>query len=56
MSATAPWLAHYDAGVPATLGPYPNRTLLDYVADTARERPDHPALLFKGATVTYGQL
>jgi long-chain acyl-CoA synthetase len=56
MTRSAPWLAHYDAGVPATLSPYSNRTLLDYVADAARERPDAPALLFKGATVTYGQL
>ena len=24
-------------------------------ADAAREQPDHPALLFKGATVTYGR-
>ncbi len=52
----APWLAHYDPGVPATLAPYPNRTLVDYVADAARERPGSPALLFKGATVTYGEL
>src|SRR4051794_31984156 len=27
-----PWLAHYDAGIPATLAPYPERTLLDYFA------------------------
>jgi long-chain acyl-CoA synthetase len=52
----APWLAHYDPDVPATIGPYPNRTLLDYVSDAARQRPDHPALLFKGARLTYGQL
>jgi len=56
MTSTAPWLAHYDAGVPPTLTPYPNRTLLDYVSDTARGRPNHPALLFKGATVTYAAL
>jgi long-chain acyl-CoA synthetase len=56
MTSTAPWSDHYDAGVPPTLGPYPSRTLLDYVADAARERPNHPALLFKGATVTCGQL
>src|SRR5207302_2596966 len=31
MNPAAPWLAHYDKGVPATLAPYPNRTLLDYV-------------------------
>jgi long-chain acyl-CoA synthetase len=56
MTSDAPWLSHYDPGVPATLGDYPDRTLLDYVADAVRERPAHPALLFKGATVTYGQL
>jgi len=56
MPETAPWIPHYDAGVPATLGPYPNRTLLDYVSDGARERPNHPALLFKGSTMTYAQL
>src|SRR5580765_3848137 len=51
-----PWLGHYDSGVPATLAPYPSRTLLDFVADIARERPGHPALLFKGSTVSYGSL
>src|SRR5258708_23233636 len=56
MSTAAPWLAHYDPGVPATLAPYPDRTLIDYVADAARGRPASPALLFKGATVTYGEL
>ena len=52
----APWLAHYDGGVPATLAPYPDRTLVDYLADVVREAPGRPALLFKGATVTYGEL
>ena len=52
----APWLAHYDPGVPTTLAPYPNRTLVDYVAEAARNRPDSPALLFKGAKVSYGEL
>ncbi len=56
MANASPWLAHYDAGVPATLQPYPRRTLLEYVADVARERPHTPALLFEGATITYGQL
>ena len=51
-----PWLGHYDEGVPETLAPYPERTLVDYLADAARERPNHPALLFKGASVTYAQL
>jgi long-chain acyl-CoA synthetase len=56
MSTVAPWLAHYDPGVPATLAPYPNRTLVDYVADAARTAPGSPSLLFKGATITYGEL
>jgi len=51
-----PWLKHYDQGVPSSLSPYPERTLLDYISDAAREQPDHPALLFKGARVTYGEL
>ena len=56
MPPAAPWLAHYDSGVPATLEPYPNRTLVDYLADAARQAPNSPALLFKGARVSYGEL
>jgi long-chain acyl-CoA synthetase len=50
------WLGHYDAGVPATVGPYPERTLLDDLAEAVGERPGAPAALFKGRTVTYGEL
>jgi long-chain acyl-CoA synthetase len=53
---TTPWLAHYDEHVPATLEPYPRRTLVDYLADAARERPTDRALLFKGRTVSWGEL
>jgi len=53
---TAPtWLQRYDEGVPATLEPYPDRTLLDYLSEAARNWPDRPALLFKGSSVTYRQ-
>jgi long-chain acyl-CoA synthetase len=52
MTAKAPWLAHYDAGVPATLAPYPPGTLLDYLSASARTRPEAPALLFKGSTIS----
>jgi long-chain acyl-CoA synthetase len=51
-----PWFAHYDAGVPQTLAPYPPKTLLDYVAETTLQRPDHPALFFKGRCLTYDAL
>jgi long-chain acyl-CoA synthetase len=48
-----PWLAHYDSVVPATLEPYPDKTLLDCAAETARERPGHPFLWFKGRQLSY---
>ena len=50
------WLEGYDEGVPATLEPYPERTLLDYLSESARNWPDRPALLFKGADISYRQL
>ena len=54
--ASFPWLAHYDTGVPATLAPYPERTLLDYLTDTVRERPDHAVLIFKGRAMSVSEL
>ena len=54
---TAPkWLQGYDEGVPPSLEPYPERTLLDYLSESARDWPDRPALLFKGSTITYDRL
>src|SRR5215212_1843719 len=50
------WLAHYDQGVPPTLGPYPERTLLDDLADAVAERPEAPAALFKGRAISHGEL
>jgi long-chain acyl-CoA synthetase len=51
-----PWLGHYDSGVAASLTPYPQRTLLDYVSEAARRAPNHPAILFKGSALSYGAL
>ena len=56
MPAAAPWLSHYDPDVPHSLAPYPNRTLVDELADAARDLPKRAALLFKGATITYAEL
>jgi long-chain acyl-CoA synthetase len=50
------WHEHYDEGIPITLEPYPQRTLLDYVSESSRLWPDRPALLFKGAKLSYRQL
>ncbi len=51
-----PWLSHYDAGVPKTLAPYPERTLLDYLAESARTLGDKPILSMKGRVVSYAEL
>jgi long-chain acyl-CoA synthetase len=42
--------------VPPSLAPYPNRTLVDYLADAAATRPDLPAILFKGSTLSWRAL
>ncbi len=51
-----PWLAHYDAGVPESLAPYPSRLIYDYLSDSARERPNHPAIIFKGRALSCAEL
>jgi len=56
MSAVHPWLAHYDSDVKPSLEPYPDKTLLDYLAALAADHGDKPALFFKGATVSYARL
>ncbi|HEY52971.1 MAG TPA: long-chain fatty acid--CoA ligase [Caldilineae bacterium] len=50
------WLDHYDKGIRKSLEPYPSKTLVDVVHETASLRPDHPALWFKGTTISYGEL
>lgn len=50
------WHRNYDEGVPGTLHPYPERTLVDYLRETAEEWPRRTALLFKGASISYGDL
>ncbi len=54
--ANTRWLAHYDPDVRASLTPYPDKTLVDYQESLAREHPSKPALLFKGATMSYARL
>src|SRR4030042_5232162 len=51
-----PWLKNHDEGVPYTLEPYPEQTLLDILSDTVRQRPDHTALIFKGRRLSYNEL
>jgi long-chain acyl-CoA synthetase len=51
-----PWFKSYDPGMPYTLKPYPERTLLDVVRDTVHQRPNHTALIFKGRRMSYAEL
>jgi long-chain acyl-CoA synthetase len=50
------WLKHYDSGVPHTLQPYPERTLVDVVGDAAQQRSDHTALFFQGARLSCAEV
>ena len=51
-----PWLEHYDPDVRPSLAPYPDKTLIDYLDQLAANHPAKTALLFKGATMSYGTL
>lgn len=63
--ADRPWLKHYPAGVPASLKPYPDMTIPDYLRQTAKRVPKNPALVtsvrlpvvgHQAHTMTYGEL
>ncbi|MGA9048665.1 MAG: AMP-binding protein [Dehalococcoidia bacterium] len=51
-----PWFKSYDPGVPHTLEPYPNVTVLDQLADYTKERPDFPIAIFMGKELSYQEL
>ncbi len=50
-----PWLAHYDSGVPYTIG-IPPVTLDQFLTSAARRFPGRPALHFMGLRMTYRRL
>jgi long-chain acyl-CoA synthetase len=50
------WFKSYDPGMPYTLRPYPEKTLLDTLEETVQQRPEHPALIFKGRSISYAEL
>jgi long-chain acyl-CoA synthetase len=50
------WFKNYDPGVPHSLAPYPESTLLDVVSESASLRPHGRALLFQGKTISYAEL
>ena len=46
----------YDEGIPRSIGTYPDKTLVDFVAEHARTRPDAPAAIFKGRPLSFRDL
>src|SRR3989339_602916 len=50
------WLKNYDAEVPHSLEPYPQKTLIDYVDEATRERPDATMLIFKKRKISYAEV
>ena len=52
----APWTRHYDPEVPPSLEPYPAKTLVDYMRETAAAEPESPAIFFKGCQISYADL
>ncbi|MBN1376277.1 MAG: long-chain fatty acid--CoA ligase [Dehalococcoidia bacterium] len=50
------WYKSYDPGVPHSLEPYPDVTLLDVVEKAAAERPGSPFLFFKGKQMSHAEI
>ncbi|MHB8085807.1 MAG: AMP-binding protein [Dehalococcoidia bacterium] len=48
-----PWLKHYAKDIPYTLQPYPNKTMIDAVDESAGARPYRAVFFFKGAKLLY---
>jgi long-chain acyl-CoA synthetase len=51
--ADYPWYKSYDAGVPHSVEPYPDITLLDIIAETTREMPEHTFMYYKDRYFSY---
>ncbi len=49
------WTKHYDEGVPAD-PQFQERTVVDFLYDSAQKWPEQPALSFMGKTLTYREL
>ncbi|HEY74695.1 MAG TPA: hypothetical protein G4O00_00750 [Thermoflexia bacterium] len=52
MDRESPWLQFYEPHAPAHLD-YLRTTLPILLRETARERPNHPAMVFKGTAISY---
>jgi long-chain acyl-CoA synthetase len=52
----APWLDHYDPGIPRSIGTYPEKTIVDVLRERAREEPTAAAVLFKGRPISVAEI
>jgi long-chain acyl-CoA synthetase len=43
--ADKPWVKHYDQGIPASLAPYPEHPIHEFLEQSARRRPNAPAII-----------
>ncbi len=50
-----PWLESYDSGVPTTLE-YPDVPLFHFLETSAKNYPDQPCTIFKGAKISYREM
>ncbi len=50
------WLKSYDEGVPHSLKPYPEMTLVDYVDKAVKENPQADMLIFKKRHMSYAEV
>lgn len=50
-----PWYDYYDEGVPRSIE-YPEVPLFHFLQKYAREFPDRPCTIFKGAKITYSEM
>ena len=50
-----PWLKHYEKGIPETIQ-FEETCIPAFLKRSAKEFPDHTALLFQGFKVTFSEL
>jgi len=51
-----PWLKHYDAGIPHTLAPYPDKPMFDLLREQAQKSPNSVALVTSARIPVAGRI
>lgn len=53
--ADRPWIRNYDSHVPASLEPYPERSMHSFLEEAASKHPDNPALITTNKLPLFGR-